>query len=65
MSFHARLEPRDDDFYETFDPDSYEGGVICHVCDEPLTRANVFREEVEPQVYILLCVTCAVQGREK
>jgi hypothetical protein len=61
--FNKKWMPDTDDFYETFDPDEFPGGIICHGCDSPLTKENVFREMVDEKTYILCCVHCAVSGK--
>ena len=65
MSLESTFRPKDEDFYENFDPEDYEGGIICHICDTPLTKANVFREHAGHNIYVLLCITCAIEGRER
>lgn len=63
------------DFYDNFDPNTYEHGIVCTLCMTPLTRENVMRIDIsadpekpwkkegfeaDSRVYELMCVACTI-----
>ncbi len=64
--------------HDTFDPEDWPEGVVCPVCETPLTQANVFEVDITddekepweartpddaPRLKVLYCVDCVLDGK--